>query len=224
MCNLYALRSDPSRLSERFGAPAAPLGNLPDLPAVFPGTDVLVVRSTGDGGRAFVRSRWGWPHWKEGAGPLTNVRNTDSSFWRPWVTKTEHRCLVPFTAFAEYHPTEKTERGHKAAAWFAADEDRPLLAFAGIVRPAQPSEQDDADPSPDDDTPGIVHAFLTTEPNAEVAPIHPKAMPAILTTDEEFEVWLRGPADEALALQRPLPDGALSVVRLGPKRDADHAA
>ena len=226
MCNLHALRSDPSRLSERFGAAAAPLGNLPDLPAVFPGTDVPLVRAADDssGQRAFVRSRWGWPHWKAGARPLTNLRNTDSSFWRPWVTKAEHRCLVPFTAFAEYHPTEKTERGHKAAVWLATGEDRPLLAFAGIVRPAKASEPDDAASSPDDDAPGFIHAFLTTEPNVEVAPIHPKAMPAILTTDEEFEVWLRGPADEALALQRPLPNSALFVVRLGPKRDADEVA
>ena len=30
-----------------------------------------------------------------------------------------------------------------------------------------------------------VHGFLTTSPNAIVEPIHPKAMPVILTTDEE---------------------------------------
>jgi putative SOS response-associated peptidase YedK len=32
-----------------------------------------------------------------------------------------------------------------------------------------------------------------TETNAMVAPIHPKAMPVILTTDEERDVWLRAP-------------------------------
>ena len=31
---------------------------------------------------------------------------------------------------------------------------------------------------------------LTTEPNAEVAIVHPQAMPAILTTEEERDVWL----------------------------------
>ena len=31
--------------------------------------------------------------------------------------------------------------------------------------------------------------FLATSPNAVVAPIHPKAMPVILTTDEERDVW-----------------------------------
>ena len=36
--------------------------------------------------------------------------------------------------------------------------------------------------------PHQVYGFLTTSPNAVVEPIHPKAMPVILTTDEERDV------------------------------------
>jgi putative SOS response-associated peptidase YedK len=33
------------------------------------------------------------------------------------------------------------------------------------------------------------HGFLTTAPNAIVEPIHPKAMPVILTAPAEYDVW-----------------------------------
>jgi putative SOS response-associated peptidase YedK len=61
--------------------------------------------------------------------------------------------------------------------------------------------------------------FLTTEPNDVVGPIHPKAMPVILTKPEEIETWMTAPAEEALKLQRPLPDGVLSVVARDKRKD-----
>ncbi len=40
-------------------------------------------------------------------------------------------------------------------------------------------------------------AFLTTEPDAEVKAIHPKVMPAILTSHDEVELWFAAPWEEA---------------------------
>ena len=60
---------------------------------------------------------------------------------------------------------------------------------------------------------------MTTEPNAIVAPIHAKAMPVILTTQEEVDLWMTAPAKDALTLQRPLPDDALRIVARGQKQD-----
>jgi hypothetical protein len=45
--------------------------------------------------------------------------------------------------------------------------------------------------------------FLTTEANAIVAPVHPKAMPVILATPDEVDLWLEGETIAALKLQRP---------------------
>jgi len=64
-----------------------------------------------------------------------------------------------------------------------------------------------------------LYAFLTKEANAEVFAIHPKAMPVILTTPDEVETWMTAPAEEALKLQRPLPDGTLKIVAHGTKED-----
>jgi putative SOS response-associated peptidase YedK len=53
---------------------------------------------------------------------------------------------------------------------------------------------------------------MTTKPNAVVAPIHEKAMPVILTSQDEIEIWLTAPWSEAKKLQRTAPDDALVIV------------
>ena len=67
--------------------------------------------------------------------------------------------------------------------WFAFDEVRPLACFAGIwARWTSVRKIKEGEVTAD------LFGFLTTDPNAEVATVHPQAMPAILTTEEEREL------------------------------------
>ena len=65
----------------------------------------------------------------------------------------------------------------------------------------------------------LLFSFLTSEANDAVRPIRAKAMPVMLTSEEEFDAWLSAEPDEALKLQRPLPADRLSIVAKGQKKD-----
>jgi putative SOS response-associated peptidase YedK len=124
----------------------------------------------------------------------------------------QNRCIVPATSFCEYADTKP----RKTPKWFALNADRPLFAFAGLWTPWRGVRGPKSAPV---DGQHELFGFLTTEPNAEVAPIHSKAMPVILTTPAEVDLWLLADLPKALELQRPLPDDALRIVASGETED-----
>ena len=69
------------------------------------------------------------------------------------------------------------------------------------------------------ETTNDIFAFLTTEPNKVVGAIHSKAMPVILTTREDIDIWMMAPPEEALKLQRPCPTMLCTIVARGEKKD-----
>jgi putative SOS response-associated peptidase YedK len=213
MCNLYNVRTNQAAIRDIARAMRDSVGNLPPLPGVYPDYPAPIVRTGADGVRELAMARWGMPSpafalkGKRTDPGVTNVRNTASPHWRRWLSE-EHRCLVPLTAFSE---PDRGLDGKSVPAWFALGEDRPLMFFAGIWTPQWTSVRKVKEGEVTTD----LYAFLTTEPNVEVASIHPKAMPVILTEPDELETWMTAPWGMAKELQRPLPDGMLRVVARG---------
>jgi putative SOS response-associated peptidase YedK len=226
MCNLYSITKGQRAIIEFTRAMRDTTGNLPPLPGVFPDYLAPIVRNAPDGVRELAMARWGMPSSQkalldaakiraqkleakgkpvkfdellrmEPDSGTTDIKNVSSKHWKRWL-EPANRCVVPFTSFSEFN---KAAGGN---VWFAFDETRPLACFAGIwtrwtsVRKVKEGE-----------TTNDLFGFLTTEPNDVVGPIHPKAMPVILTT----------PAEDALKLQRPLPDSALAIVARGERKD-----
>lgn len=236
MYNLYSITKGQAAIIALTRALRDTTSNLPSMPGVFPDYRAPIVRNAPDGVRELSLARWEMPSshpalfeaTKKRAAKLeakskavdfkellrmepdsgtTNIRNTKSKHWTRWLG-VENRCVVPFSSFSEFN---KAEGGD---IWVAFDESRPLAVFAGLwtnwtsVRKVKEGE-----------TTNHLFAFLTTDPNNVVGPIHPKAMPVILTKPDEIETWLTAPTEESLKLQRPLPDGMLTIVAGGEKED-----
>ena len=237
MCNLYSQTKGQQAILELTRAMRDATGNLPMQPGIYPDYSAPIVRNSADGKRELVTARWGMPSsqyalmqsTKKRAAKLeakgekidfkqlqgmepdsgtTNIRNTGSNHWKRWLG-VMHRCVVPFTSFSEFN---KQAGGN---IWFAFDKSRPLAFFAGIHVPRWTSVRK----VKECETTNDLYGFLTTDPNNEVAAIHPKAMPVILRTHDEIETWLTAPSDEALKLQRPWPNDSLVIVATGTKED-----
>ncbi len=194
MCNNYRLRGAAIAIAEAMGIPfEADIMLTPQ--DLFPKRPALVVRQ-GTAGREAALVQWGFPPPAGVRGPVTNVRNLASPFWRHALATPARRCLIPASEFCEW----EGEAGAKRQRWFRLP-SQPIFAFAGIWRPLAGDMLGEG---------GGAFAMLTCEPNALVAPIHPKAMPVILH-EEDYTRWLTAPLAEVLPLAAPFPTQLMAV-------------
>ncbi|MEO9969969.1 MAG: SOS response-associated peptidase family protein [Hyphomonadaceae bacterium] len=225
MCNLYYLGHSRDEIAQFVATLGQEFLTTSETDNLAPGyigadSDGPVLRAT-SAGLELASMRWGFPPTspKNKAGkwakPITNIRNLESRWWqdvnRQWLLEPEHCCLVPFSRFAEPVPGKGREN-----AWFDCKD--AFACFAGIWRPwsgntrlvAVDGKSRRQRAHGDHD----LFAFLTTEPNALIGPIHPKAMPVILTEQDEILEWLSG-GMESLSLQRPLEESEMRLLERG---------
>lgn len=208
MCNRYA--SDirkAGKEKEYYGFEEWSETRINTILEVFPKSIGPVLKLNSDGVLGWQKMRWGLPGPQStGGAPVTNIRNAKSPHWRP-LLGTQHRCLVPFTAFSEYE--DASPKGAKQIRWFAPP-DRGMLFFAGICGEWWGDYGTKKEPN---EGTHKLFSFLTTGANDLVRPVHAKAMPVVLTSIFECKQWLNAPPEQIETIQaRALPADALEIV------------
>jgi putative SOS response-associated peptidase YedK len=210
MCNLYSLTPKREHVGLFFRVGHNRMPAFEPQNAIFPNYNAPVVRKAADGEREIVIMNWGFVLPQPGRAPrrVTNVRDDKirTGFWRDSFEK--RRCLVPASSFCEPNGDVKPATWH----WFAlkGNDPRSLFAFPGVWRHYRGSVKKDG-PIVDLD----VYSFLTTTPNELVSTINHERMPVLLTREDEFETWLTGSPDDAMALAQEYAPDQMRIVQEG---------
>ena len=184
MCNLYSMRKSADEVASHFRVAKATSSNAPE--EIYPGTPGLVVREE-DGAPVMQSMTWGFPLRLKGMKPdakpkpVNNIADLNKPMWGGLARKPQWRCLIPLTAFAE----AEGPKGKMTRTWFSV-RDEPIFAWAGLWRVS--------------DEWGPVYSGVMTDANEAVAPVHDR-MPVLLRRDE-YEQWLHGSFDDAVAFQK----------------------
>lgn len=191
MCNLYRLHSPAQAVATLFDARVDE--GLNAASEVYPGYTGLVIAD----GRVRAMT-WGFPVVLKGKNgqplkpkPVNNARfDKLGGFWRRWAAAPEHRCLIPFNAYAE----AAGPRGKMTRTWLSG-KDMPLMAWAGLWRSSVEW--------------GDCYTGVMTDNAPELAHIHDRS-PVILES-HEWTSWLTDPLPALSRFDRPFAADRLVV-------------
>lgn len=196
MCNLYTVRKSAAEVAAHFGVSDPTQSNAPE--EIYPGYPGMVVREA-DGTRILQSMVWGFPlrlkTMKPDAKPkpVNNIADLAKPMWSGLARKPQWRCLIPLTHFAE----AEGPKGAMTRTWFSV-KDEPIFAWAGLWRVSAEW--------------GPVYSGVMTNCNEAIRPVHDR-MPVLLHRDE-YDLWLRGSFEDALALkERCFPDALIEMTR-----------
>ncbi len=184
MCNLYTVRKSASEVAAHFGVANPMSSNAPE--EVYPGTPGMVVTEA-DGQRELRSMTWGFPlrlkdmKPESKPKPVNNIADLSGRMWVGLARKPQARCIIPLTGFAE----AEGPKGRMTRTWFSHRDD-PIFAWAGLWRVS--------------DEWGPVYSGVMTDANEAIAPVHNR-MPVLLHRDD-YERWLHGSFEEAIAFQK----------------------
>ena len=207
MCGRYSQTLTPSQIDEAFGPITIPSEGLRANYNVAPTQQAPVI--TNRHPDRIERFRWGLvPSWskdpKVGA-RMINAR-AETALEKPSFRKPirERRCLVVGDSFYEWR-----REGKQKLPFRIRPADGQPLVLAGIWEYWR--SKDD----PEDER--LTYSILTTEPNAEMAPIHNR-MPVLLGSPALREAWLSDELTDAdlREILRTPPDGSLTHYRVPP--------
>lgn len=207
MCTRYNLTSPPEAVRAYFR-----LGGFEPFPPrynIAPSEPVAIVRQEGHRGvQELALVRWGLvPSWvkdpRERA-PIINARLETAAEKPSFRGALRHRrCLVPADGFYEW----SGPKGGRSP-WLMQRRSGGLLALAGLWEHWLGADGSEIE----------TMAILTVPAIPSLAHIHDR-MPAILEP-AVFAAWLdcrSGTAVGAVPLVRPMPDGALEAIEVGPR-------
>ncbi len=218
MCGRFFLTLGPADLATLFQARLDPaLEARPDLASprynIRPTQTIPVLRRDPEGGRLLTPMRWGFlPAWYDSpaGGPLIINARAEGMHEKPAFREAcrRTRCLIPTSGFYEW--TESAGKGKEP--WLVRLKGGAPMVMAGLWRewrdPLSGATQQTC-------------AIVTTEANAELAPIHHRS-PLVLAP-EDWALWLGESGHGAARLMKPPAEGLIDKWRVSTALNARDA-